>query len=64
MTTRRGRRPIAEWGDQVEQLLGDRTTGDYKSLEGRTWDVCIDHPTSLPYWVADAGKVLARKVDH
>lgn len=63
-TFNRGRRPIAEWGDRVEQLVGDRTTGDYKALEGRTWDVCIDNPTSLPYWVRDAGKVLAGKVGH
>src|SRR5690606_32709834 len=27
-TFNRGRRPIAEWGDKVEQLVGDRTTGD------------------------------------
>jgi 2'-hydroxyisoflavone reductase len=63
-TFNRGRRPIAEWGDRVEQLVGDRTTGDLKSLEGREWDVCIDNPTSLPYWVRDAGKVLAGKVGH
>ncbi|MDY0022283.1 NAD-dependent epimerase/dehydratase family protein [Arenimonas caeni] len=63
-TFNRGRRPIAEWGDKVEQLVGDRTTGDLKALEGRTWDVCIDNPTSLPYWVRDAGKVLAGKVGH
>lgn len=63
-TFNRGRRPIAEWGDKVEQLIGDRTTGDLKSLEGREWDVCIDNPTSLPYWVRDAGKVLAGKVGH
>lgn len=63
-TFNRGRRPIAEWGDRVEQLVGDRTTGDLKALEGRTWDVCIDNPTSLPYWVRDAGKVLAGKVGH
>jgi len=63
-TFNRGRRPIAEWGDQVEQLVGDRATGDLTSLEGRTWDVCIDNPTTLPYWVRDAGKVLAGKVGH
>ena len=63
-TFNRGRRPIAEWGSEVEQLLGDRNTGDLKSLEGRTWDVCIDNPTSLPFWVRDAGKVLAGKVGH
>jgi len=50
------------WPGKVEELLGDRNTGDLKSLEGRTWDVCIDNPTTLPFWVRDAGKVLAGKV--
>lgn len=63
-TFNRGRRPIAEWGDRVEQLRGDRISGDLKSLEGRKWDVCIDNPTSLPSWVRDAGKVLAGNVGH
>ncbi|GGA73851.1 hypothetical protein GCM10011521_09980 [Arenimonas soli] len=61
-TFNRGKRPALEWAGQVEQLVGDRTTGDLKSLEGRKWDVCIDNPTSLPYWVRDAGKVLAGNV--
>ncbi|KFL37735.1 NAD-dependent epimerase/dehydratase family protein [Arenimonas donghaensis] len=63
-TFNRGKRPSLEWADQVEQLSGDRITGDLKSLEGRKWDVCIDNPTSLPYWVRDAGKVLAGNVGH
>src|SRR5580698_7353069 len=57
----RGREPDA-WGGQVEELIGDRNTGDLKALEGRTWDVCIDNPTTLPFWVRDAGQVLAGKV--
>ncbi|KFN48249.1 NAD-dependent epimerase/dehydratase family protein [Arenimonas composti] len=60
----RGRRPSPEWPGEVEQLHGDRNTGDLKALEGREWDVCIDNPTSLPFWVRDAGKVLAGKVGH
>ena len=63
-TFNRGKRPALEWADQVEQLAGDRITGDLTSLEGRKWDVCIDNPTSLPYWVRDAGKVLAGNVGH
>src|ERR1700712_2125568 len=51
-----------EWPGEVEELLGDRNTGDLKSLEGREWDVCIDNPTTLPFWVRDAGKVLRGKV--
>ncbi|MDB6093289.1 MAG: NAD-dependent epimerase/dehydratase [Verrucomicrobia bacterium] len=48
----------------VEELIGDRDTGDLKALAGREWDACIDNPTSLPFWVRDAGKVLAGKVRH
>ena len=50
------------WPGQVEELLGDRNTGDLKALDGRTWDVCIDNPTTLPFWVRDAGKVLSGHV--
>lgn len=57
----RGRRP-KEWPGEVEELTGDRDKGDLKALEGREWDVCIDNPTSVPFWVRDAGKVLAGKV--
>ncbi|MCL4813391.1 MAG: NAD-dependent epimerase/dehydratase family protein [Vicinamibacteraceae bacterium] len=57
----RGRRP-QEWPAEVEELTGDRNTGDLKALEGREWDVCIDNPTSLPFWVRDAGQVLKGKV--
>ena len=59
----RGRRP-QDWPADVEELTGDRDKGDLKSLEGREWDVCIDNPTSVPFWVRDAGKVLAGKVKH
>ena len=58
----RGKRPSPEWPGEVEQLHGDRNTGDLKALEGRKWDVCIDNPTSLPFWVRDAGKVLKGNV--
>jgi 2'-hydroxyisoflavone reductase len=51
-----------DWPGHVEELLGDRNTGDLKALEGREWDVCIDNPTTLPFWVRDAGKVLKGKV--
>lgn len=57
----RGRRPH-EWPAEVEELTGDRNAGDLKSLEGREWDVCIDNPTTLPFWVRDASKVLKGKV--
>ena len=57
----RGKSPH-EWPGAVEELLGDRNAGDLKALEGRSWDVCIDNPTTLPFWVRDAGKALAGKV--
>lgn len=60
----RGKRPSPEWPGEVEQLHGDRNTGDLSALQGRQWDVCIDNPTSLPFWVRDAGKVLAGNVGH
>ena len=60
----RGKRPSPEWPGEVEQLHGDRNTADLKSLQGRKWDVCIDNPTSLPFWVRDAAKVLKGNVDH
>jgi 2'-hydroxyisoflavone reductase len=50
------------WGDRVEALIGDRNTGDLAALAGREWDVCIDNPTTLPFWVRDAGRALAGKV--
>jgi 2'-hydroxyisoflavone reductase len=59
----RGRRP-KEWPAPVEELVGDRNTGDLKALAGRDWDVCIDNPTTLPFWVRDAGQVLKGKVGH
>jgi len=57
----RGKSPQA-WPGAVEELLGDRNTGDLEALEGREWDVCIDNPTTLPFWVRDAGKALHGKV--
>src|SRR5258708_5335673 len=57
----RGKQPH-EWPGTVEELIGDRNTGDLKALEGREWDVCIDNPTTLPFWVRDAGRVLHDKV--
>jgi 2'-hydroxyisoflavone reductase len=58
----RGRETSA-WSGQVEELIGDRNTGDLKALEGREWDVCIDNPTTLPFWVRDVGRVLHGKIE-
>ena len=57
----RGRQP-REWPGEVEELIGDRNTGDLRALAGREWDVCIDNPTTLPFWVRDAGQALKGKV--
>lgn len=61
----RGRRQ-AELPAAVEHLVGDRMTGDLKSIEqtGRSWDVVIDNPTTLPFWVRDAGQILKDKTKH
>ena len=40
----RGRQPH-DWPGAVEELIGDRNTGDLKALEAGRWDVCIDNPT-------------------
>ena len=57
----RGRKP-KQWPGEVEELLGDRDTGDYQALDGREWDVCIDNPTSVPVWVRDAAEVLKGRI--
>jgi 2'-hydroxyisoflavone reductase len=59
----RGRRTM-DWPAEVEELTGDRDTGDLAALADREWDVCIDNPTSVPHWVRDAGDVLRGKVGH
>jgi 2'-hydroxyisoflavone reductase len=46
----------------VEQLLGDRNTGEVQALQGREWDAVIDNPTTLPFWVRDAADVLQGNV--
>jgi len=59
----RGRHP-QDWPGQVEELVGDRNASDLKALAGREWDVCIDNPTALPFWVRDAGRALNGHVGH
>jgi 2'-hydroxyisoflavone reductase len=57
----RGRRQ-ADLPAGVEQLTGDRNEGDLSALQGREWDVVIDNPTTLPFWVRDAGQVLEGRI--
>lgn len=59
----RGRKP-KEWPGAVEELQGDRNSGDLAALKNGEWDVCIDNPTTLPFWVRDAGQLLKDKVAH
>jgi 2'-hydroxyisoflavone reductase len=52
----------ADLPDGVERLAGDRN-GQLDALKGRTWDVVIDNPTTLPRWVRLSGEVLTGKCD-
>ncbi len=42
----------------VTELLGDRNRHQLDALKGKDWDVVIDNPTTLPFWVRDAGEIL------
>lgn len=53
----RGRTHPGELPKEAEQLLGDRN-GQLDALKGRTWDVVIDNPATLPIWVRDAAQIL------
>jgi 2'-hydroxyisoflavone reductase len=49
----------------VEEVTGDRATGDYRALRGRTWDAVIDNSASAataPQWVREAGAALKDSV--
>lgn len=59
----RGRRQ-AGLPESVQHLQGDRDTGDVTALKGKHYDVVIDNPTSLPFWVRDAGQALKGNTDH
>ena len=56
-TFNRGKSHPGELPSEVEQLIGDRN-GQLDALKGRTWDVVIDNPTTLPVWVRDAAQIL------
>jgi len=46
----------------VEQLRGDRATGDLEALRGREWDVVIDNSSSNPQWTRDSAQLLKDNV--
>jgi 2'-hydroxyisoflavone reductase len=58
----RGRRQ-AELPPEVEHLQGDRN-GQLDALKGKSWDVVIDNPTTLPKWVRDVGPILKDNTGH
>src|ERR1700716_3848488 len=58
----RGRTHPGELPKEVEQLLGDRNC-KLDALKGRTWDVVIDNPATLPVWVRDAAQILKGNAD-
>ncbi len=48
---------------RVEQLVGD-LNDDVSALKGRTFDVVIDNPTTLPAWVRNAAQYLKGNTRH
>jgi 2'-hydroxyisoflavone reductase len=42
----------------VTALSGDRNLHQLDALRGKSWDVVIDNPSTVPFWVRDAGQVL------
>jgi len=61
-TFNRGKTHPGELPNEVEQLVGDRN-GQLDALKGRTWDVAIDNPTTLPAWVRGAAQILKGNVE-
>ena len=43
---------------KVDQLIGD-LNADVSALKGRKFDVVIDNPTTLPYWVRNVAQYMA-----
>src|SRR6185436_15224717 len=58
----RGLTHPGELPKEAEQLIGDRN-GQLDALKGRTWDVVIDNPATLPVWVRDAAQILQGNVE-
>ncbi|MEM0955103.1 MAG: NAD-dependent epimerase/dehydratase family protein [Pseudomonadota bacterium] len=56
-------RSAPEMFKDLERLVGDRN-GDYRTLEGRQWDVVIDNARSRPDWITMAGEALQDSVDY
>jgi 2'-hydroxyisoflavone reductase len=50
-------------GRVAEELIGD-LNNDTSALQGKTFDVVLDNPTTLPVWVRNAARQLAGNVKH
>ncbi|HUQ81811.1 MAG TPA: twin-arginine translocation signal domain-containing protein, partial [Gemmatimonadaceae bacterium] len=48
---------------KVDQLIGD-LNADTSALKGKKFDVVLDNPTTLPFWVRNAAQHLAGNVGH
>ena len=48
----------------VTELTGDRQLHQVEPLRRKEWDVVIDNPTTLPFWVKDVGEVLKGHTNH
>lgn len=48
---------------KVEQLIGD-LSADTSALRGKKFDVVLDNPTTLPFWVRNAAQHLKGNVGH
>ena len=42
----------------VTVLSGDRNLHQLDALRGKSWDVVIDNPSTVPFWVRDAAQLL------
>jgi 2'-hydroxyisoflavone reductase len=50
-------------GKVAEELVGD-LNNDTSALQGRSFDVVLDNPTTFPGWVRNAAKQLSGNVKH
>jgi len=56
-------RPGLFKGKVAEELIGD-LNGDVSALKGKKFDVVIDNPTTLPWWVKNVATQLKGNVKH
>jgi 2'-hydroxyisoflavone reductase len=56
-------RPGMFKGKVAEELIGD-LNGDTSALKGKKFDVVIDNPTTLPFWVKNAAQYLKGNTKH